>query len=146
ADKETRTIPLDVAAFRDGATIYLPLRALCEALGYRVGWDQKTGTATVETPVQIALKLTVTGEDGKPATKEYQTTEAVLGDFLDQAGIAVSEDGPFGRFITTVNGYKVDAAKNEWWCITKGGADVMTGADTTPIANGDSFELTLKTF
>ncbi|MEG0825716.1 MAG: stalk domain-containing protein [Oscillospiraceae bacterium] len=146
AGEETRTVPLDVAAFTEDGVVYLPLRALCESLGYRVGWDPKTGTATVTTPVEIALKLTVTGQDGKAVTKEYKTTEAVLGNFLEQAGIAVSELGPYGRFITTVNGYKVDAAKNEWWCITKDGKDVMTGADSTPIGAGDSFELTLKTY
>ncbi|MEG2137791.1 MAG: copper amine oxidase N-terminal domain-containing protein, partial [Oscillospiraceae bacterium] len=109
AGEETRTEPLDVAAFTDGGVVYLPLRAFCESLGYRVGWNQEQFTATVVTPVKIALKLTVTGQDGKAVTKEYKTTEAVLGDFLEQEGIAVSEMGPYGRFITTVNGYKVDA-------------------------------------
>ena len=29
--------------------------------------------------------------------------------------------------------------------VTKGGADVFTGVESTPIADGDKFELTLKT-
>ncbi|MEG2456137.1 MAG: stalk domain-containing protein [Oscillospiraceae bacterium] len=144
--QETLTVPLDAPAFRDGATVYLPLRALCEVLGYWVDWESETGTATVKTPAEVALNITVTGQDGKAVTKAYAAKADNLGDFLETAGIAVSEIGPYGRFITTVNGYRVNDDKHEWWCITKGGADVMTGVDLTPIANGDSFELTLKTY
>lgn len=48
-----------------------------------------------------------------------------------------------GLFIKEVNGRKADDSKQEWWCITKGGETVMTGVDTTPIADGDTFEITL---
>ena len=37
------------------------------------------------------------------------------------------------------------SAAQEWWCFSKGGEDLSTGVDTTPIADGDTFEATLKT-
>ncbi len=32
----------------------------------------------------------------------------------------------------TVNGVTADEAKEEWWCFTKDGEDVMTGVDSPP--------------
>ena len=48
-----------------------------------------------------------------------------------------------GLFFYTVDVETVDDANQEWWCLTKGGESLMTGADSTPIADGDQFELTL---
>ena len=45
--------------------------------------------------------------------------------------------------MTAVNGIAADDSKQEWWCFTKGGEEMMTGVDTTPIADGDAFEITL---
>ena len=66
-----------------------------------------------------------------------------LGELLLDRGIAEGDMGDYGLFITSVNGRAADAANQEGWCITKDGEDVFTGADTTPIADGDKFELTL---
>ena len=45
----------------------------------------------------------------------------------------------------TVNGVTADDAQQQWWCFTKGGEMVNTGVDDTPIADGDTFEITLTT-
>ena len=47
-------------------------------------------------------------------------------------------------FIQTVDKETADEGKQQWWCITKGGEQVNTSADQTPIADQDQFELTLK--
>lgn len=54
-------------------------------------------------------------------------------------------EGDYGLYINTVDGRTADEAIMEWWCITKGGEDVFTGIDTTPIFDGDRFEITLMT-
>ena len=56
------------------------------------------------------------------------------------------EESAYGLFIMTVDGETIDEADQEWWCITRGGERVDTGADTTPIADGDHFELTMSTY
>ena len=56
-----------------------------------------------------------------------------------------SEESQYGLYVKTVNGVTADEAKEEWWCFTKDGEDVMTGVDSTPVADGDHFEITLKT-
>lgn len=77
-------------------------------------------------------------------THEIKTDAEFLGEALKEEGIIAGEEGQYGLFITSVDSIKADDSKQQWWCITKGGADVMTGADSTPIADGDTFELTLK--
>ena len=54
-------------------------------------------------------------------------------------------ESQYGLYVKTVNGVTADEAKEEWWCFTKDGEDVMTGVDSTPVADGDHFEITLKT-
>lgn len=82
------------------------------------------------------------------STKDFdiKTNAEFLGDALLDEKIVEGDMGQYGLFITKVDGVAADAAKNEWWCITKAGEQVNTGADTTPIADGDTFELTLSTY
>lgn len=91
------------------------------------------------------IDVVVTGQDGTSTTVSCETGEEFLGPVLLDSGLVEGEMGEYGLFITTVNGYTADTDAQEWWCITKGGEEVTTGADTTPIADGDQFELTLKT-
>ena len=85
------------------------------------------------------------GEYGESTTYTVETDEEYLGPVLVKEGIAEGEESQFGLFIQTAGGVTADENRQEWWCITKGGQEVTTGADETPIADGDSFELTLKT-
>lgn len=98
-------------------------------------------------PDTSAGSKTVTIEVAAPDysnTHKIKTDAEFLGDALKEEGIIEGEESQYGLFITSVDSIKADDSKQQWWCITKGGADVMTGADITPIADGDTFELTLK--
>ena len=74
----------------------------------------------------------------------YQTSEEFLGPVLIEEGLVQGEESTYGLFITTVDGETAEG--NQWWCITQDGQMVETGADTTPIANGDHFELTMSVY
>ena len=74
----------------------------------------------------------------------YQTSEEFLGPVLIEEGLAQGEESTYGLFITTVDGETAEG--NQWWCITRDGQMVETGADTTPIADGDYFELTMSVY
>lgn len=98
-------------------------------------------------PETSAGSKTVTIEVAAPDysnTHKIKTDAEFLGDALKEEGIIEGEESQYGLFITNVDSIKADDSKQQWWCITKGGADVMTGVDVTPIADGDTFELTLK--
>jgi len=75
-----------------------------------------------------------------------QTDEEYLGPLLLEEKLAEGEQGAYGLFITTVDGETAQDSLRQWWCITKGGERVDTGVDTTPIADGDHFELTMSTY
>ena len=85
--------------------------------------------------------------EGQETVVKTITTEAefLRGALDEEEGLVLGEESQYGLFIKTVNGVTADDSKQQWWCITKGGADVFTGAETTPIADGDKFEITLKT-
>ena len=73
----------------------------------------------------------------------YETDAEYLGEVLLENKLAEGDSSDYGLFITTVDGEAADSSKQQWWCITKDGESVTTGADSLPIADGDQFELTL---
>lgn len=86
----------------------------------------------------------ITGES-ETVTKTIQTDAEFLRGALEQENLVQGDESEFGLFVKTVNGVTVDEAQQQWWCFTKGGETVNTGVDDTPIADGDTFEITLTT-
>ena len=79
-------------------------------------------------------------------TTTITTDEEYLRGALEQedSGISISgSESEYGLFVTTVDGVTADDSKQQWWCFTKGGEMLNTGVDSTPIADGDTFEITL---
>ena len=87
--------------------------------------------------------LTVVDAEGKETVHELSTDEEMLGAALLSAGLIEGSESEYGLFVTKVDGIEADSANEEWWCLTKGGETVMTGVDSTPVADGDKFEFTL---
>lgn len=81
--------------------------------------------------------------DGSTKTHELHTDEEYLRGALEAEGMVEGSESEYGLFVTSVDGVAADDAKQEWWCFTKDGETLMTGVDTTPIADGDHFEITL---
>ena len=100
-------------------------------------------TAPQGTEGEKAYTFTVIDAEGKKTVHELTTDEEMLGDALLAEGLIEGDEGEYGLYVKTVGGITADEANQEWWCLTKGGEDVFTGADTTPIADGDAYELTL---
>lgn len=84
--------------------------------------------------------------DGSGKEFEYRTDEEYLGPLLLAEKLAEGEQGAYGLFITAVDGETAQDSLRQWWCVTKGGEQVNTGVDATPIADGDHFELTMSTY
>ncbi|MDD6021185.1 MAG: DUF4430 domain-containing protein [Acutalibacteraceae bacterium] len=82
----------------------------------------------------------------KTETKKFtiKTDAEFLSGALEEQKLIEGTESEYGLFVTKVNGIAADSSKEEWWCFTKGGEMLMTGVDSTPIADGDSFEATLK--
>lgn len=95
-------------------------------------------------PTQGAKTVTVevVNLEGQSTEHTYHTDAEYLGQLLIDEGLAEGETSEYGLFITTVDGITVEG--NQWWAISKSGEMTTTGADTTPIEDGDHFELTLS--
>ena len=92
---------------------------------------------------QKEIGVSVVYADAAQDEFELTTSAEFLRGALEEAGLVAGEESEFGLFITTVNGVAANADNEEWWALSKGGEMLMTGADSTPIADGDHFELTL---
>ncbi|MGI5825722.1 MAG: DUF4430 domain-containing protein [Bacillota bacterium] len=102
--------------------------------------SEETAAETGGDPITVSFDVVVGGEVQTTVTDETNTDN--LGEFLRESGIVEGKDSQYGMYIVTVDGVTADESKQEWWCVTKGGAAVQTGVDSTPIADGDKFELT----
>lgn len=92
-----------------------------------------------------ALVVQVLHQDGRSNEVALNTDQEFLRGALEEVSLISGEESAYGLFVKTVDGYTADDSKQEWWCFTKGGEDLFTGVDATPVADGDQFEITLKT-
>lgn len=94
---------------------------------------------------QGAKTVTIEVVHGDGSAREFtlQTDGAYLSDALLEGGVVEDNQGPYGLYILTADGETADKGAQEWWCITKGGAEVMYSASEQPIADGEHYELTL---
>jgi len=88
------------------------------------------------------LTIKVIHKDKSEKVFEVSTDEEYLGPVLVAKEIVVDNQSAYGLYILTADGETVNESNQEWWCITMGGESLMTGADETPVADGDTFELT----
>lgn len=122
--------------------IVLGVVALAVVIALMAGLYLIFGPKTTEGDKHISVQVIV--EDEVIKEHEFDTSLEYLGEVLEQENIIEGEQSEYGLFIHAVDGVKADESKQEWWCITKKGEDVMTGVDQTPIQDGDCFEFTLK--
>lgn len=88
------------------------------------------------------VAVEVVHKDGSTKTFTYRTDAEYLGEVLLDEGLVKGEEGAFGLFITEVDGETADfAADGGWWGLYQNGEMTASGADSTPIADGDSFSL-----
>jgi hypothetical protein len=90
---------------------------------------------------KITIEVVIPEEETEAFT--LHTDAEYLRQALEEANLIKGSDGDYGLFITEVNGRISDDTKQEWWCITKDGAQVNNGVDTIAIADGDKYEITL---
>ena len=90
-----------------------------------------------------SITVQVIHKDGAAKDFPLHTDEEFLGRALVEGGVVEDNQAAYGLYILTADGETVDEGNQEWWQITKDGESLMTGADETPIADGEHYELTL---
>ena len=107
--------------------------------------NNRQSTTSGSKTITVSVFDTV-GSTEASNTATITTDEEYLRGALEQedSGISISgSESEYGLFVTTVDGVTADDSKQQWWCFTKGGEMLNTGVDSTPIADGDTFEITL---
>ena len=80
--------------------------------------------------------------DNNKLTFTLKTDGSTLGDALIDTNLVEGDQGDYGLFITHVNGIRADYnLDGAYWSINQNGEALMTGADSTNISGGESFEL-----
>lgn len=92
-----------------------------------------------------AVTVQVVHMDGTEKEEVLHTDAEFLGQALQESKTLniLSEDGPYGIYITSVDGEAASDEAQTYWCISKDGEMLMVGADQQPIADGEHYELVL---
>lgn len=88
------------------------------------------------------VTIIVVQEDGKETKHVCHTDAENLEDLFAETDFVTGEQGPYGLYITDVDG--VHAKYEEtgtYWGMKKDGVDLMTGAKDTLIADGETYQL-----
>ena len=126
---------------KSNKNIGLAAAALVAAVAVLLGVYFVTRPAPQQGGKTIAVQVVLL--DGESSDYTIQTDEEYLRGALESIDLIEGSESEYGLFVTTVNGVTVDDSKQQWWCFTQDGEMLMTGVDTTPIADGDHFEITL---
>ena len=97
---------------------------------------------------KTTFTVEVTDAEGAKTSFTVKTDAENLGAALveDKEIGVTGEDSDYGIFITTVDGEAASNEEQTFWSISKDGVDLEVGADSQPIADGEHYELTLKTW
>ena len=91
------------------------------------------------------IVVTVVHGDGSEKEFKLSTDAETLRAALEEKSLIEGTESEYGLYVITVDGETADEAQQQWWCFTKGGEMLMTGVDTTMIADGEQYEITLTT-
>ncbi len=106
-------------------------------------WDNALYTEDTELGEgKLTLAVEVAAEE-KSITFTLHTDGETLGEALLENELVSGEESEFGLYIKFVNGIEADFDKDgSYWSLSKDGEYLMQGADSTPIADGEHYELT----
>ena len=91
------------------------------------------GAATILVEVRV---------EEQSVTFTVKTDKETVGAALLEHELIAGEEGPYGLYMTHVNGMKAIYEENQsYWAFYSNGEYMMTGVDTTPVEDGRHFEL-----
>ena len=98
-----------------------------------------------EQSVEKSFTFEVVDKDGSIETFGITTDKATVGEALIAEGLIVGEDGPYGLYVTEVNGivadYNVDKT---YWAFYVDGVYAASGVDTTDVTDGSTYSFKVE--
>ena len=86
----------------------------------------------------------VTHSDGSTKSVDIDTDAETLGDALMEQKLIDAEDGPYGLWVTAVDGEVAQESEREYWAFSKDGEMLNTGVSDTYIADGEHYEASIQ--
>ncbi len=84
--------------------------------------------------------FTVTDQDGTQTAYEIHTNQTTVGAALQELSLIQGNAGPYGLYVTTVDGIAVDYNKDgKYWAFYADGSYSATAVDQTPIKEGMTY-------
>ena len=92
------------------------------------------------------ISISITHKNGTEKKFTLHTDAQYLLDAIKEydEDLLQGEQGQYGLYIKTIDGYTCNETAQEWWGYTKKGEYVETGVELTPIYDGDSYEFKLN--
>ncbi len=107
----------------------------------KVGNDT-TITDTTEESAEVTITVQIKGSDGNVTYFVITTKAEFLRGALEQEALIEGDESEYGLYVKVVNGERADYDKDgAYWSFLKNGEYLMSGVDTTPIADGDIFAI-----
>lgn len=124
------------------AVLVCTLLASCNTAEKTGAWENATyrrdmefgdGAKTVEVEVKA---------EDQSVTFTIRTDKETLGAALLEHELILGEDGPYGLYVTLVNGIEADYGKDgTYWALYRSGELMPVGVDGAVIADGEHYEL-----
>ena len=109
-------------------------------------WESATYKADKTFGEGVKTILIEVKAEEQALTFTLHTDKALLGEALLEHELIAGENGPYGLYITAVNGMSIAEGEHAYWALYKDGAYSATGVDTTPIADGEHYELVKEAY
>ena len=107
------------------------------ALSMTACTSNDSDAAVSEPTVEKTFTFEVADKDGSTETFTVTTMKKTVGEALQDEGLIVGEAGPYGLYVTEVNGivadYNVDGT---YWAFYSDGEYASSGVDTTDAVDG----------
>lgn len=110
------------------------------------GCAGKTGKVTVQVERDGQVTLTKEYEFALPADDSQSVSvESIVEEHAEELG-ATLVDSDYGKYVTGMDGYVADDAKQEYWSFLVNGEMSQTGLRDTKAADGDVYTFQLATY
>lgn len=89
------------------------------------------------------ITVTVIDDKGEKTDFKIVTTSETLRGALEQEKLIEGDESEYGLYVKVVNGLRADYDKDgAYWSFSRNGELLMTGVDSTKIADGEKYEIT----
>ena len=120
--------------------VWLGIATLLAVIGLLAG--VYAGNRPKTTQGEKQFTVTVVHGDGSRKEFSYATDEEYLGPVLLEKGLIEGSDSEYGLMISAVDGETADWTVNQsYWALYVGEEYAVTGIDTTPVTDAESYSL-----